>query len=141
MRFDPLVRYTEMVRDDLSIVYKGDDGRFYVANADTPDQWDMSTTDFASAMGSLHHTREFWAEKRDPDIRDSLRTVRVNGTHFRIGPEDKDARGMRGFGGAKFIIMFHDGRRVVSTNLWCQGTIPKPLRGELPDNAEFGKDN
>lgn len=82
----------------------------------------------------LCFTDLFWHEKID--IKDRPEVVRVKHTHYIIGREDPDER-FRGFGGERFIIKFHDGRRVVSTNLWCQGGIPQRYWDRLPDNAEF----
>ena len=66
---------------------------------------------------------------------DQERNVRVNGKHYRIAPET--GQGFRGFGGAGFEIVFHDGRSVKTTNLWHQGTIPERFHDLLPDNAIF----
>ncbi|NIN67223.1 MAG: hypothetical protein GTO63_21490 [Anaerolineae bacterium] len=79
-------------------------------------------------------TCTFWLEK--VEVKDDKRSVRVNGTHYFIGPENAGEVG-RGFGGSKFRIAFHDGRRVESTNLWCQGNIPELWREQLPDNAQW----
>jgi hypothetical protein len=82
---------------------------------------------------------KFWQQliwtRHNPDH------VIVKGTHYTIGPEDPGIRRQwRGFHGDRFVIQFKDGRRVVSTNLWCQGTIPHEHREQLPDNAEFVKE-
>lgn len=71
------------------------------------------------------------------DSRESPNHVVVNSTHYMIGPEDSTPRRWRGFGGDRYVIQFSDSRRVTSTNLWCQGTIPAQFREQLPDNAEF----
>ena len=42
-----------------------------------------------------------------------------------------------GHGGAEFIIRYHDGRLITTTNLWAGGPIPDHFRERLPDNAEF----
>jgi hypothetical protein len=69
------------------------------------------------------------------------RHVVVKSTHYQIGPEDPIIRrSWRGFRGDRYNIKFHDGRTVISTNLWCQGTIPAQFREQLPDNAEFVKE-
>lgn len=90
---------------------------------------------------------DFWlgyaARVRNPSM------VRVNGIHYVIGDEHLAKPGdtkwspfmhrkeMRGHGGRKFVIHFHDGRIVETTNLWCQGDIPAQFRDRLPDNATF----
>jgi hypothetical protein len=76
----------------------------------------------------------FWLEKV-PFANDPC-SVRSEGTHYWIG-EEHEERAFRGFGRRTFIIQFHDGRKVVSTNLWCQGDIPEHFREQLFDNADF----
>ena len=137
MKFDPLVQYTEMARDSVTIVLKGSDGRFYVSSVDEPDRWTSSHHALSGAMESLSFTKEFWQSKMKPELRDSPRTARVDGVHYYIGDSNANTRAFRGFGGALFLVEFNDGRRVQTTNMWCQGTIPKALRTELPDNARF----
>lgn len=69
-------------------------------------------------------------------LKDDPAVVRVDGVHYMCGDNDTPY-GSRGFGGHRFNILFHDGRRFVSTNLWCQGDIPEVFRGLMPDNARF----
>lgn len=69
--------------------------------------------------------------------KDKPESVRVKGTHYWIGDENSSATRFRGFGGAKWVIKFNDGRVVKSTNLWCQSDIPDHFKDRLPDNAEF----
>lgn len=78
-----------------------------------------------------HHWTRLLALADDP------KTVRVNGRHYRISEENTDFCGFRGFGGAKFIVAFNDGRRVRTSNLWHQGEIPWWFRDRMPDNATF----
>ena len=59
----------------------------------------------------------------------------IDGLHYVICSEDKGV--FRGFGGRLFKILFNDGREVVTTNLWHQGTIPPHFRKRMPDNAKF----
>jgi len=72
----------------------------------------------------------FWRSVRDSD------PVVISGQAYTIGPEDAPAC-LRGFGGSRYRIRFHDGREVVTTNLWCRGDVPPGWRQELPDNATF----
>jgi hypothetical protein len=83
----------------------------------------------------------FWANQlraRNPS------TVIVQGRHYEIGQQVHAERPrfdshLLGFGGQRWEILFKDGRRVVTHNLWSQGDIPERLRA-LPawaDNAEF----
>ena len=75
----------------------------------------------------------FWLEKLK--IKDDPNTVRVRGTHYIICQDN--TLGFRGFGGAEFRIKFHDGRYIISHNLWCQDDIPERFKDRLPDNAIF----
>lgn len=70
--------------------------------------------------------------------KEKLQHVVVNHTRYWIEPDKPSSyQGFLGFGGAKFEIAFHDGRKVTSRNLWCQGHIPENFRERLPDNAVF----
>lgn len=75
----------------------------------------------------------YWLEQID--VEPETRVV-VDGVHYRLGNERSQSR-FRGYGGREFVIRFHDGREVTTTNLWHQGTIPEHLRDRLPDNAVF----
>lgn len=70
--------------------------------------------------------------------RDNPINARIEGRHYRITPDLPEGEvGFRGFGGAKHLVRFHDGRMVVTRNLWTQGTIPRHFRERLSDNAVF----
>lgn len=77
---------------------------------------------------------DFWSSKIP--IKDDANTVRVNGVHYRITPDNAKAA-FQGFGAHEFKIKFNDGRNVVTHNLWCQGEIPVIFKDRLPDNAKF----
>lgn len=78
----------------------------------------------------------FWDSKIG--IKDRPEVARINGEHFVIGREEMvSPYEFRGYGGSKFHIKFHDGREVITTNLWHQGEIPTVFRHMLPNNAEF----
>ena len=76
----------------------------------------------------------FWFEKTL--IKDESNVARIDGRHYQIASET-DKSSFRGYGGAKFIILFNDGRKITTTNLWHQGAIPKHFKKRLPDNAKF----
>lgn len=80
----------------------------------------------------------YWTEKV-LDISDS-NYVRSKGSCYRISDpvwsDTKDNRAL-GFGGSVFNILFFDGRRVRTNNLYTQGTILERFRDRLPDNAIF----
>lgn len=71
----------------------------------------------------------YWAANGDPNA------VRADGHHYYISKDDPG--GFQGFGGREWKILFLDGRKVVSRNLWSQGEIPPAMRDKLPDNARF----
>lgn len=66
--------------------------------------------------------------------------VYADGIRYKIAPDQpKGYQGFLGHGGAEFRIRFHDGRVVVSHNLWTQGHVPDHFKARLPDNAVFLK--
>jgi len=80
----------------------------------------------------------FWMEMIDKDKTRPEKVVIAEGHHYLIEPDPPAGyRGFTGFGGAKFVIQFKDGRRVESRNVWHQGDIPQHFREHFPDNAEF----
>ena len=93
-------------------------------------------TNLTGLAPGLCHTCTFWLEK--VEAKDRLEVARVNGNHYFIGPNNVGPF-YRGSGGIEFKIKFKDGREVVSTNVWCQGTIPDNFKALLPDNAIFSK--
>jgi len=91
-----------------------------------------------SGAGALeeHHlcfTCNFWRDKLTHLIKPA--TVVAGGVLYSIRGEK--ASGPRGFGGRKFVIRFHDGREVTTTNLWSAGAVPTAWVSDFPDNAEF----
>lgn len=87
------------------------------------------------ALG-LCYNCEFWHKLEI--LKDDPNSVRVKGKHYWIGLEDDPSPPRwRGMGGRRVVIRFHDGREVVSTNLWYQGVIPERWVERLPDNTEF----
>jgi hypothetical protein len=77
----------------------------------------------------------FWREK----LREHGPNVAiVSGERFTIQPDQpRGYRGFLGHGGAEFRIRFHDGREVVTRNLWAQGRVPDHFRERLSNNAVF----
>lgn len=96
-------------------------------------QWVKSAADAMIERGECFECN-FWLGKIR-DIGDPT-WVRVNGRCFRIA-EEAAPGSFRGFGGARYIIRFNDGRLATTTNLWTQGVIPERFRERLPDNAVF----
>lgn len=81
-------------------------------------------------------TKNYWLER--VKRKDVPTQVVIGGQVFQIASEDSD-RGVRGFGGRRFVIEFFDGRKVITTNLWINATIPEEFIEQLPDNARWGK--
>ena len=79
--------------------------------------------------------KHYWAERLRN--KDSERQVVIEGRMYQIGNEDEQSGCFRGFGGAKFYIDFNDGRKIVTTNLWCNGDIPEEYKKGFPDNAKW----
>lgn len=94
------------------------------------------------AQPGLCSSCRFWGERLAGR---SALTVIVAGGHYTIGspqyqePPPPSPYGGYGFGGARWEILFKDGRREVTHNLWSQGAIPARLRAlpEWHDNACF----
>ena len=81
----------------------------------------------------LCFTCEFWQEKVNWRAGDDPHAfVGQDFVHYRIGEEGAP---YPGFGGRTFEVAFDDGRRVTTSNLWCQGQIPERWRGRLSPNA------
>lgn len=94
------------------------------------------------AERKLCHTCNHWHEKLAWKAQGDPNQVIVAGVHYHISPDDETSLKQlggwgSGFGGSKFKVRFHDGREVVSRNLWCQGDVPERFRERLPDNAVF----
>ena len=77
--------------------------------------------------------------KRAPRTPDDNVAI-IHGNYFTIGDE-KGPASMRGYGGRRFTIRYHDGRQVETTDLWDGGRVPEHFRDRLPDDAEFMKDH
>lgn len=79
---------------------------------------------------------QFWHDKMA--IADDPNTARIAGQHYIIGPKRPGVpKAYCGFAGNPFCILFYDGRRVETTNLWHQGDIPERFKERLPNNARF----
>lgn len=79
------------------------------------------------------HTDHYWLER--VNNQHSPTQVVINGNMYQIVSEDSC---FKGFDGRRFFIEFFDGRKVTTTNLWSNGTIPDKYRGRIPDNARWG---
>lgn len=55
--------------------------------------------------------------------------------HYRIRPDDADQP--RGFGGARWVVLFSDGKRIETRNLWYQGEIGQNQWAMFPVSAKL----
>jgi len=91
--------------------------------------------EFAAAQ--LCHRCHFWHGKLQWKAEGCQRSVIVDGVHYWIAPDAPQPGWGSGHSGRPFLVRFHDGREVLTRNLWCQGDIPERFRDRLPDNATF----
>lgn len=97
-------------------------------------RWNDGTQARMDAQG-VCLTCLFW---RDRVAEHGPKVAIVDGERFSISPDmPRGYQGFIGHGGAEFRIRFHDGRNVVTRNLWAQGRVPDHFRDRLPNNAVF----
>lgn len=84
-------------------------------------------------------TCDFWKRRVEWAAEHPDESVVVDGSAFSIRPDlsPETDRWLAGMNGSKNVILFNDGRRVVSRNLWHNGEVPERWRDQLPDNAVF----
>ena len=70
--------------------------------------------------------KQYWQEVLDDSA------IIINGECYHIGKKNTN---FRGFGGKKYTILFNDGIKITTTNLWHNGKIPEEFL--VPDNAKF----
>ncbi len=87
----------------------------------------------------LCHTCNYWHEKIA--IKDSPKSIRINGQQYIVENDDPSPGWGSGFGGRIFNIKMKDGRIIRTRNLWSNSFIPERFRHLLPDNAEFLPDD
>lgn len=77
---------------------------------------------------------DHWRER----IKGGTHVVVIDGYRYSISPDlPPRSRDCAGHGGARFVIRFHDGREVVTHNLWANGRVPDHFRDRIVDNAVF----
>jgi len=81
------------------------------------------------------HRCHFWEDMLQ--YKDEPSTAIIDGWHYSIGSDTTSNKMFKGHGGRKFVIEFDDGRKVTTTDLWAQGSIPEKLRHKFPNNAKF----
>lgn len=77
-------------------------------------------------------TRQHFQRIVDRKSQDDPRLVIAQGRAYSIGSSDDYPKG---FCGARWLVRFLDGRRVITDSLWSMGEIPIDWRRQLPDNA------
>lgn len=70
--------------------------------------------------------RHFWQEALDDSA------IIIDGNCYHAG---KNSDSTKGFDSRKSTILFNDGIRMTTNNLWHNGKIPKEFL--VPDNAKF----
>lgn len=81
------------------------------------------------------HRCHYWEDM--VQYKDEPSTAIIDGCHYSIGSDTTSNKIFKGHGGRMFVIEFNDGRKVVTTDLWTQGSIPEKLRHKFPNNAKF----
>ena len=89
---------------------------------------------FSRDSKSLCFDCDFWMEKITLSSAEKEMRAIIDNNHYMIGGTDSY---VKGFNGKEFIIIFNDGRKVMTNNLWHQGKIPERFRAMLPNNARF----
>jgi len=79
----------------------------------------------------------FWVERFFRHISDRTSFI-VEGEAYIANPASRAPRAHRGHGGRVFRFHTKDGRIVISSDVWHQGTVPDQFRHLLPDNATLG---
>lgn len=89
---------------------------------------------------NMCHNCCFWTEKCD-NFNDDDRAWVMGGVHYVVGKVFIESKhkgyNFRGHGGRRFTWVDKDGDDYESSNLWCQGIVPKLFRDRLPDNGKF----
>jgi hypothetical protein len=153
-------------KDYLEIAHVLDDDKWYArmeseGGSQATKAYDTEAEAEEQVMEYVNFRRAFWDEylkahiNGDMTLPDpkSVRSVkdrggrlcvRVDGHHYVVGHEPSKQElesnrqyGGLGHGGREFKIRMHDGREIVTRNLWGQGKIPLEYREVLPDNAVF----
>ena len=79
----------------------------------------------------------FWVKIKEQDAVTNNWAV-INSEHIIILPDEPESqRQYSGCGGSEFTILFNDGRKIVTHNLWHQGTIPEHFKYIFPNNAKY----
>lgn len=98
------------------------------------------SSEYKDICSSECFNKFYWIEKVSSYQNNPDKFVAIDGSLYYIDDEDSISS-FRGFDGIKFVIKMKDsGKVIVTTNLWFNGEIPKELRNQIPDNAEFIKE-
>lgn len=85
---------------------------------------------------SINSERRHWDDIVARRYTDN-RLVVADGHAYHIGKESGKniPSHLKGFGGDRWEIAFHDGRVIICDSLWHYGDVPSEWRDYLPDNA------
>jgi hypothetical protein len=69
----------------------------------------------------------FWSEiKAEAKAYPNIHVVTEDWAQYSVG--DDCAKGERGFGGTKYIIVLPEGSEIHTSNLWYRGVVPRHMR-------------
>lgn len=63
-----------------------------------------------------------WQDRNNPEV------VRIDGNHYMMVND-----------GSGFELTFRRNGKLITSNVWHQGTIPEVFRNALPDNAHYAR--
>jgi hypothetical protein len=153
-RREMILRYTEWTReissprgssqsvDELTDTFLRGTYAAYQADGTTivyTVQWDrVPGTDvfLLTASEETQHDDHIWGPGGTAEAYSAAQSPVINHTRFFLS-DGQGFGGIRGNGGARYVIEFFDGRRVVSHDLWSSGIVPPKWRERFPDNARF----
>lgn len=82
-----------------------------------------------------------WEDRAEEVKGDPAVVITPEWKHYKIGPSRPGTSSdCKGFGGAKWVVTFTDGRVVHTDNLWLGGDIPEHLRPLFAVNATLASD-
>ncbi len=85
-----------------------------------------------------HESAEIWEPiiRRHELQRPGDRLVVIAGMVYAIQP-DAPGSPFQGMAGRRFDIIFNNGTKITTRNLWYLGSVPEKYRSRLPDDARF----
>lgn len=98
---------------------------------------DMFCDDYGQILikYNMCHNCNHWRSNYEADKNPERHFAIINSEHYVLCPHTDGY--LKGFGGHKVYIKFHNGDVCMCDNLWHQGTISSFFRDKMPDNAVF----